>query len=195
METENVSALIVSLKDWETWIPVLIIALISGMLGGYAHKLTSPPEDKTSFLGYIVIGAVASLAILFVFTPLDGVKLIAESLAAGYGGKAVLNALEARVKTAIAQTEAAKAKEDGKKAIESGKEAVSLAQNLLQKSDILEKALMETKNQPRETILETFKSRFSENSFTYAVEPSGTLSEKLKHLENKLDFLGESLKK
>lgn len=65
METIDITKLVSSLKNLDTWV-ILIIASAFGMLGGLAHKLTSPPEDKTSLSGYIVVGAVASLAVLFV---------------------------------------------------------------------------------------------------------------------------------
>ena len=170
METIDIAKLVGSLKDWDTWV-VIIIVSIFGMLGGLAHKLTSPSEDKTSLPSYIVVGAVASLAVLFVFTPSDPVRLIALSLAAGYGGKAVLDALEARVKTAIAQAETAKAKEEGKKAIETGKAAVKHAQTLLEKAT---------------------KGLEATNLELMIGKSPDAFSDELKKLSNKLDFLGES---
>lgn len=170
METIDITKLVGSLKDWDTWV-VIIIVSIFGMLGGLAHKLTSPPEDKTSLPGYIVVGAVASLAVLFIFFPLEPVKLIALSLAAGYGGKAVLDALEARVKTAIAQAETAKAKEEGKKAVETGKAAVKYAQTLLEKAT---------------------KGLEATNLELMIGKSPDAFSDELKKLSNELDFLGES---
>ena len=123
----NLDVLADSLKNWYTWV-VIIIAAVSGIIGGLAHKLTSPLDDKTSLWVYAIVGGVASLAVLYILSPPDGIKLIALSLAAGYAGKAVLDALEARVKTALAQADAARAKETGQKAIEAGKKAVSMAQ-------------------------------------------------------------------
>lgn len=194
METIDIAKLVGSLKDWDTWV-VIIIVSIFGMLGGLAHKLTSPPEDKTSLPGYIVVGAVASLAVLFIFFPLEPVKLIALSLAAGYGGKAVLDALEARVKTAIAQAETAKAKEEGKKAVEAGKEAVSYAQKLAETNKQLEKDLIAAKGQPREAILETLKTPLSVELQSFIAKSPEVIADELKKLSNKLDFLNDSFKK
>lgn len=114
---------------------------------------------------------MASLAVLFIFFPLEPVKLIALSLAAGYGGKAVLDALEARVKTAIAQAETAKAKEEGKKAIETGKAAVKHAQTLLEKAT---------------------KGLEATNLELMIGKSPDAFSDELKKLSNELDFLGES---
>ncbi len=132
METIDIAKLVDSLLDWHTWLVIFVVSG-SGLFGGLAHKLTSPPEDKTSLTRYIVVGIVASLAVLFIFIPKDPVRLIALSLTAGYGGKAILDALEARVRTAIAQEETAKAKDNGKEAVEAAKTAISYAQDLSQK--------------------------------------------------------------
>jgi hypothetical protein len=195
METIDIAKLVGSLMEWNTWF-VIIIVSIFGMLGGLAHKLTSPPEDKTPLPRYIVVGAVASLAVLFVFFPSEPVKLIALSLAAGYGGKAVLDALEARVKTAIAQKETAMAKENGKEAAEAGKEAVSYAQKLAETKLQLEKNLMAAKGQTRDAILETMKTSLSGElqSFIIAKSPE-VIADELKQLSNKLDFLNDTFKK
>ena len=97
-----------------------------------------------SLLGYIVVGAIASLAVLFIFPPNDdAVRLIALAVVSGYGGKAILDALEARMKVAIAQAEVKGAKEEanknkaeaeeaktnGKKAYDSFKKSFDLASN------------------------------------------------------------------
>lgn len=194
METINIANLVVDIRSWDTWV-VLIIVSIFGLLGGLAHKLTSPPEDKTSWPGYLIVGAVASLAVLFVFAPADPVRLIALSLAAGYGGKAVLNALEARVKTALAEAETAKTKEEGKKAIEAGRQAVSHAQKLAQVNKELEKALMEITKQPREAILETLKAPLPVDLHSFVAKSPEAVTDELKQLFNKLDFLEGSFKK
>lgn len=194
METIDIAKLVGSIKSLDTWV-VLIIVSIFGMLGGLAHKLTSPPEDKTSLPGYLVVGAVASLAVLFVFAPSDAVRLIALSLAAGYGGKAVLNALEARVKTALAEAKTDKAKEEGKKAVEAGKEAISHAQKLSRINKELEKALMKATQQPRETILETLKAPLPTDLHSFVTKSSESVTDELKQLSNKLDFLRESFQK
>lgn len=186
----TVGTLIDSLMTWQTWLVVGISALF-GLLGGLAHKLTSPPDDKTSKWVYIVVGGIASISVLYILSPQDGVKLIALSLAAGYAGKAVLDALEARVKTALAQKDADQAKETAQKAIELGKKATNMAQNLSQKSKDFGKVLTNTKAFLSKEIQESFEPHydfFTESSH----EP---ISKELENLSNYLDFLGDSLKK
>jgi len=150
-----ITELIKSLGEWQTWIVVPIISLVAGALGGFAKRLTSPPEDRTPVLGYLVVGAVASVAVLFVLIPSEGVKLLAQSLAAGYAGKAILDALGEWVKTALARKETADAKEKGKQATEAGKEAVNQAQTL---ASVLEKTLAEGK--PGEETHEVLRTLF-----------------------------------
>lgn len=194
METINISNLAEAIKKWDTWV-IIIIVSISGILGGFAHKLTSPPEDKTSWPRYLVVGAVASLAVLFVFVPTDPVRLIALSLAAGYGGKSVLDALEARVKTALAEKETAKAKEDGTKAVEAGKKAVSQAQKLSQIKRELEKDLMKVKGQPREAILEAVTAPLPAALHSFAAKSPEDVDDELKQLSYTLESLEKSFKK
>jgi len=194
METINIADLIGDLKNWDTWV-ILIIVSIFGMLGGLAHKLTSPTDDRTSLPGYLIAGLVASLAVLFVFVPSDPVRLIALSLSAGYGGKAVLNALEARVKTALAEAETAKTKEEGKKAVEAGKQAVNQAQKLAAVNKELEKTLMEITKRPRETVLETLRVPLPPDLHSLATKSPDFLMDELKQLSNKLDFLRDSFTK
>lgn len=189
----NVNYLAESLKVWNTWV-VIVIAAVAGIVGGLAHKLTSPPDDNTSLWVYAIVGGVASLAVLYVLSPPDGVKLIALSLAAGYAGKAVLDALEARVKTALAQKDAEQAKETAKKAIETGKEATGIVQNLSQRNDLLEKAL-EATGQPKNEILESFMGQIPGKVLDIMEEPTGSLTKKIEDLSKRLDFLGESLRK
>ena len=141
------SKLVSALISWDTWI-VLLIVIMFGIVGSMAHKLmpsNDPSNDnKMSFLGYIVVGAVASLAVLFIFPPNDdALRLVALAVVSGYGGKAILDALEARMKVAIAQaevkaakeeanknkTEAKEAKTNGKKAYDSFKKSFDLASN------------------------------------------------------------------
>ncbi len=61
MESIDIVNLVGSIKNWDTWAVVLIVSIFA-LLGGFAHKLTSPPDDKTSYLPSILVGAVASLA-------------------------------------------------------------------------------------------------------------------------------------
>jgi len=187
---KNAETLIESLLTWQTWLIVGISALF-GLLGGLAHKLTSPPDDKTSKWVYIVIGGVASLSVLYIFSPQDGVKLIALSLAAGYAGKAVLDALEARIKTALAQKDADQAKETAQKAIEAGKKAVDMAQNLSQKGNAFADVLEHTKVHLSREIKESFEPHL--DFFTGSSQEP--ISKELEDLSKYLNFLGDSLKK
>jgi hypothetical protein len=190
METMDIAKLVYSLMEWNTWVVIIIVSFF-GALGGLAHKLTSPPEDKTSISGYIVVGGVASLAVLFVLFPSEPVRLIALSIAAGYGGKAVLDALEARVKTAIAQSETAKAKEDGKKAVDAGKKAISYAQKLVETKKLFETA----KGQSRESILKNLETPLSLGLQSFVAKPPEDIAGELKQLANKLDFLNDTFNK
>lgn len=186
MEALNIGNLVNDIMFPGTWI-ILIIAVISGMLGGIAHKLTSPPGDNTSWLKHLVVGAVASLAVLFVFTPLDAIRLIAQSVAAGYGGKAVLDALEARVKTALAEKKTADTEKERDKAINVGDEAVKYAQNLSQVNE----ELMKVTKQPRETILESLKAPLPADLYSFAAKSPKDVTDELKRLSNRLEFLKE----
>ncbi len=190
----NLGAFADSVKNGYTW-AILGLALGFGVLGGLAHKLTSPPEDKKSLWVYIVVGGVASLAVLYIFSPQDAIKLIALSLAAGYGGKAVLDALEARVKAALASAETAKAKEAGQTTADTGKQVLSIAQNLARKNDALEKTLMAAKGQSRVEILASLKTGLPSEIHAFAAETPDSITDKLKELSNKLDFLGKSFTK
>lgn len=188
METIDIAKIVDSLLDWRTWIVISVVSIF-GMLGGYAHKLTSPPDDKTPLPRYIVVGMVASLAVLFVFIPKDPVRLIALSLVAGYGGKAILDALEARVKTALAQAETAKAKDEGKKAVESGKEAINYAQKL----SLINNALI--KEQPKETTLETIKATLPTTVHSFVAKSPETIADELKQLAAELNIIEKSFQK
>ena len=101
-----------------------------GLLGGLAHKFGAPAEDKTTSLAYLILGAVSGIGVLFVVQPEDGLKLIGLAVVAGYAGKAVLSALQARVEAAVAKNEAAQATSTAKQAIDAGKEAVGHAKQM-----------------------------------------------------------------
>jgi len=183
-----------SVHSGYTWL-VLAIALVSGIVGGLSHKLRALPDDTTPLLVYIVVGGVASLAVLYVFSPQDCIKLIALSIAAGYGGKAVLDAMEARIKTALAQQDAARAKEAGQATVDAGKEAVTLAKGLAAKSDALEKALIKAKGQSRAAVMESLQSEIPSEAWTSVSEPTTPITEKLDELASKLDYLEGSFAK
>ncbi len=124
----NIANLIGSIKAWDTWVVILVIVIIVGMLGGLAHKLTSPPtEQEKPWWNYLVVGTGASIAVLFISVPTDILRLIAQSLVAGYAGKAILNAMEARVTIAVAKENTKRIKASLKKAVNDGKKAVGYA--------------------------------------------------------------------
>jgi hypothetical protein len=174
MENIDIAMLVKSLLDWHAWL-ILAVVAVGGMMGGLAHKLSSQPEDKTSLARYLVVGMVAALAVLFVYAPQDPVRLIALALAAGYGGKAVLDALEAKVKAAVAEAETARAKESGLRAVTIGRQLADHASKLSN----LARTMM--KDQP-EAVLRNIE----------AALPPG---EDLKRLAIELDFLETSLQK
>ena len=66
---------------------------------------------------------------LFVLGPSDPIKLVALAVVAGYGGKSVLDALEYRIKAALAAADAANAREQGRMAVASGREAIEAGRN------------------------------------------------------------------
>jgi hypothetical protein len=191
METINIANLVVDIKKLDTWVVFVIVALF-GMLGGFAHKLISPPEDKTTWPGYLVVGAVASLAVLFVFAPSDPVRLFALSLAAGYGGKTVLNALEAKVKIALAEAKTEQVKEDGKTAVDAGKEAISQAQKLSQINKELEQALIKAKGGPRQEIYEKLVAPLPVELQPFVAKSPDAVKGELQSLLGKLDSLEKS---
>jgi len=92
------------LGNFDFWILVVIVGVL-GAFGGLSHKLTeSKEESKTGTLSYMVVGAVASLAVLYVFNPADSLKLVALSLVAGYAGKSILNAFQSKLEATINET-------------------------------------------------------------------------------------------
>lgn len=161
METIEISKLVASLTSGDTW-ALLAVVVLFGAIGGYAHKLTASPEDKTTPLGYIVVGAVGALAVLFVFVPKDPVRLIALAVSAGYGGKALLDALEGRIKAAVAEAEIGKLKDNGRNAVAVGKEAIERARKSAGAGNVV------------------------------APENIGAEKDELSRLSNRLDFLNES---
>ncbi|HHT9125958.1 MAG TPA: hypothetical protein ACFYD6_09095 [Candidatus Brocadiia bacterium] len=167
MEIIDIAKLIDSIRNWKTWV-MLIIVSIFGVLGSLTHKLTSPSADEISLLGYIVVGAVASIAVLFIIVPSDAVRLVALSLIVGYGGKAVLDASAAKMQAFIAKEETIKAKEIGKEAVDVGKEAVKQLE-----------ALMETRRPSEET----------PRRIPGGYKPPKDLTDKLGKLSDKLDSL------
>jgi hypothetical protein len=88
----------------ENLISLLIVSFF-GALGGIAHKLTETKEEKetykNSILNYIIVGIVASIAVLAIIPNTSQLRLIAFSVVAGYGGKVILNAMQSKLQMMI----------------------------------------------------------------------------------------------
>ncbi len=92
------------LGNFDFWILIVIVAVL-GAFGGLSHKLTeSKDESKTGVISYMIVGAVASLAVLYVFNPADSLKLVALTLVAGYAGKSILDAFQSKLVATINET-------------------------------------------------------------------------------------------
>lgn len=112
---------------------VVAIAAAGGALGGLANHLaadprpTSAPADPGRVWKSMVVGLVAAVAALYALDPTTGVKLIAMAVVAGYAGKALLGALEARLKLAAALEETRAAVADRAEAIDVATDALTVA--------------------------------------------------------------------
>jgi hypothetical protein len=127
MTPADLSAIVMSFKDWAVWVIIAIVAVF-GALGGWAHKLVSPARDQRRWASFVIVGAIAALAVLFAFGPKDPIRLIALAVVAGYGGKSILDALENRVKLALSQAENEKLKEHGIKVVAVARDAAAMCQ-------------------------------------------------------------------
>ncbi len=107
MDFVNIQQVIDSLASWEPWVVILIV-IGSGAIGGWAQKysvgIPAKGPTKLPFLGYIVVGIAAALGVMFVLTSEPLLRLISFSIVAGFGGKAVLSAMEERLIATEAQT-------------------------------------------------------------------------------------------
>jgi len=99
-----------SLKDWSLlW--VVLIAAVVGFLGGAIHVWSGADHDLVGNLTFWqsgLLGSLTSICVYFVVTPNVGIKFIALSLIAGYGGKLIMDGLVNRAKLAVSQQENAK---------------------------------------------------------------------------------------
>jgi hypothetical protein len=176
-----------TLSQRSTWL-VLVIAAGCGLLGGLAHRFGSPPEDPTSLASYVVVGAASALAALLVINPSDGVRLVALSILAGYGGKAFLEATEARAKVLIATSETARAKDEAKQAVQIGREAIGTANKLAQQAAALERSLMEKSNaKKREDIIGPLQGALPQDLAPFVSKPPASYQAELNVLGKKLD--------
>jgi len=129
MSSADLLSTVVSFKDWAVWVLLGVVAAF-GALGGWAHQLVLPADNKRPRPHSIVVGAVAALGVLFVVGAEDPVKVVAVAVVAGYGGKSILDALENRLKVVAAEKDREKAQEQGLQAVAVGREAISFAQKL-----------------------------------------------------------------
>lgn len=127
----DVQKLAQGIFNW-SFLVVLLVALVAGALGGlvyellilqgsleWPHKLTD--EEVTEAFPYakpkymydlgiwarIIIGALAAVAALLVFSPSTSLELIAMAVVAGSAGTAVFRSLQDRLTSALALKEAA----------------------------------------------------------------------------------------
>jgi len=95
---------------------VLLLAIVFGGLGGLVYELVilqgsveNPHKVDGAFTydlgvwGRILMGSLAAIATLYVFSPEDAYKLIAVSVAAGASGSAVFKSLQSRLEAVISQ--------------------------------------------------------------------------------------------
>src|SRR5689334_17702621 len=97
------SALSKLLGEWQLWV-VCGVAFAFGAVGGVIN-LGSAPE----WWRRVVVGGIAAVAVLYITSPETGVALVGGSLAAGYAGQAVLNALQSKVELALTKEDAREA--------------------------------------------------------------------------------------
>ncbi|MGD1010866.1 MAG: hypothetical protein ABR951_12050 [Candidatus Aminicenantales bacterium] len=127
MKPDELLAIVISFKNWAVWVIIGVVAVF-GALGGWAHKLASPTEDQRRWPSFVIVGAVAALAVLFVLGPKDPIKLIALAVVSGYGGKSILDALGNKVKLALSEAETKKARDQRDQVVAVAKEAIILGQ-------------------------------------------------------------------
>jgi hypothetical protein len=115
-----------------SFVLVLIVAAVAGALGGLVyellilqgslerpHSLTEDevgeafPYAKPTYMydlgiwARVIIGALAAIAALLVFSPNTALELVAMAVVAGSAGTAVFRSLQDRLTTALAQADAA----------------------------------------------------------------------------------------
>jgi hypothetical protein len=176
-----------SLQDWRTWL-VLVVAAACGLLGGVAHHFVSPAEPETSFYGFLFIGAAAALAALLFINPSDGVRLVALSVLAGYSGKALLDAADAKTRTVLAREDAARSRAEGLRAIEAGKEALRTAQELANVNAVLKKQLLDAADdKKRSDIMGALKRALPPEHAAAVDKPADAYHHELQRISSRLD--------
>jgi len=148
----------------ETW-AAIAIAFAAGMLGGLAHKLAADENDKMPLLSYLLVGGVSALAALFVISRDDPYKFFGACVAAGFAGKAVLSAMQARLEASVAKAEARKGRQGAKKAIHIGKQAIEEARRIAseraEESGRIARRLIEKRHSKVEDVLSELPGAFS----------------------------------
>jgi hypothetical protein len=122
---------------------VIAAASLGGLVGGFGNHLRTPNEQSPKLHVSLILGVLASLVALYVLEPSSGVKLVALSIAAGYGGKATLDAMQARVQAQIAQQQAQQARQDAAQATQKAEDST---RKLVQAIGMGRKALDHAKN-------------------------------------------------
>lgn len=122
MDFVDIKQAVNSLTAWEPWVIILII-IVSGGVGGLAQKysVTIPTENKRiklPFLNYVVVGIAAALGVMFVLTSDPLLRLVSFSVVAGFGGKAILSAMEERLKATDTQIKARRIAETAEKIVD-----------------------------------------------------------------------------
>jgi hypothetical protein len=110
MDPERLAALLLDRDLWMIVLASFALGLVGALLNsGEPYPPAEPPLPPRSgwskFLD-LLAGGIAAVAVLYLTNPETGVALIGGSLVAGYAGKAVLAALQARVLVAVAKKEA-----------------------------------------------------------------------------------------
>jgi hypothetical protein len=179
MENVNLFELAYPLGRSYIWL-VLLVVIACGALGGLANMFASPREERSSLASYLVVGSVAAIAILLIFTPTHVIKLIAVSVVAGYAGRALLNEVLAKVISMIAKSK-------GTEAIQTARQIRNYATELNAYAQELER-LLEEKGQPRQALLESF-ARSVPAKPVVAVKSPEQVSADLEQLSGTLDSL------
>lgn len=116
--TQNyLDKLIASLNKDILWNFIVLSLIVgAGALGGWASQSLTTDASHPDKLPHILTGITAALGICWIISPEDWMKLLAVSALAGYGGKAILDALSTKLQLTVTQQENANLKEKGKKA-------------------------------------------------------------------------------
>jgi hypothetical protein len=152
----DLDKLVAILMDGHLWL-VLGMAFVCGAVGALIHRGAvvgapgAPPLDppggdgaeprdnatparRPSRLNDALTGGIAAVAILYVTDPTTGIALVGGSLVAGYAAKTILDGLEARIVSSIAQRQAAESQHAAsvslREAVDSKRQAEVATRNL-----------------------------------------------------------------